>query len=82
MKKTKLATQVAKMTIIVGTLTNWRCEYTQFAKKKSEIELFYFFNNDYSISDLITRLDCLIDALDCETSSVCVVLGEGIKVLS
>lgn len=82
MKKSKLAMQVAKLTIIVGTLTNWRCKHTRFAKKLSQVELFHIFNTEYTLGELITRLDGLIHDLDDETSQYCVVLGENVTILN
>lgn len=82
MKKSKLAIQVAKLTIIVGTLTNWRCEYTRFEKKLSKVELFHIFNTEYTLGELVTRLDGLIHELDDETSQFCVVLGNDVTVLN
>lgn len=74
--------QVAKLTIIVGTFTNWRCEHTRFAKKLSGVELFHIFNTEYTLGELVTRLDGLIHELDDETSQFCVVLGNDVKVLN
>lgn len=74
--------QVAKLTIIVGTLTNWRCEHTRFAKKLSQVELFHIFNTEYTLGELVTRLDGLIHDLDDETSQFCIVLGNDVTVLN
>ncbi|OJG99213.1 hypothetical protein RV18_GL002367 [Enterococcus termitis] len=74
--------QVAKLTIIVGTLTNWRCEHTRFSKKLSQVELFYIFNTEYTLVELVARVDDLIHDLDDETSQFCVVLGNDVTVLN
>lgn len=63
LNKAGLARRVAKLMIITGYLTNWSDEDLRFAKKLSEIQLFYLLLG-YSVNELNDLLDELIQLLD------------------
>lgn len=64
LKKNELAELVARLTIIVGTLTNWQSPLTEFAKRHSQVNLSFILRKDFRLSELMERLDSLVDELD------------------
>lgn len=79
MKKDWLAHQCARLTVIVGCMTNFGTKCTRFAGKTSSVELYYLFLKEYKRDELIKRWENLLDELDTETHDV-VVLHENVKV--
>lgn len=63
MRKPILARRLAKLLMITGYLTQWKDPAIAFAKRQSEVHLFYYLMS-FSIRELNDLLDYLINLLD------------------
>lgn len=64
MSKVELVRRTARLLKIVGCLIGWKDNRISFAKNHSEINLFYYLKNAYSINELKDLVDYLLDVLD------------------
>lgn len=63
MRKPILARCIAKLIMITGYLTHWKDPNIAFAKRQSEVNLFYYLMS-FSMRELNDLLDFLINLLD------------------
>lgn len=64
MSKVELVRRTARLLKIVGCLIGWNDNKICFAKYHSEINLFYYLKNAYSVDELKDLVDYLLDVLD------------------
>ncbi|MGM0162843.1 hypothetical protein [Enterococcus sp. DIV1059_2] len=64
MSKVELVRRTARLIKIVGCLIGWKDKRICFAKNHSEVNLFYYLRNAYSINELKDLMDYLLDILD------------------
>ncbi|WP_270288197.1 hypothetical protein [Enterococcus casseliflavus] len=64
MSKVELVRRTARLIKIVGCLIDWKDKRIYFAKNHSEVNLFYYLRNAYSINELKDLMDYLLDILD------------------
>lgn len=64
MSKVELVRRTARLLKIVGCLIDWKDNKICFAKNHSEINLFYYLKNAYSVDELKDLVDYLLDVLD------------------
>lgn len=81
MNKERMVHLVAQVTIVTGSMTGWKSKNTRFAQTKSHVELCLIFRNEFSTTELIERLEELVNELDNDTQ-FCLVLENEIKVLN
>lgn len=64
MSKVELVRRTARLIKIVGCLIGWKDKRIYFAKNHSEVNLFYYLRNAYSVNELKDLMDYLLDILD------------------